>query len=48
MQIGDAVRRLEDREETAAVVVEIDGENVLIDYAEGGRGWWPMTLLEAD
>lgn len=44
--IGDRVRRLEDREEVDATVVEIDGENVLLEYDEGGTGWWPPEAIE--
>jgi hypothetical protein len=48
-QTGDRVRRIEDREITAATVLEIaetDGEAIcLIAYDEGGEGWWPETAL---
>ena len=46
MNVGDKVNRLEDRETTEATVLEIDGENALIEYAEGGLGWWPIETLE--
>ena len=37
--IGDRVVRIEDREVTAATVVTINGEAVLIVYDEGGEGY---------
>lgn len=46
MKIGDKVVRLEDRGTTEATILEIDGENVLIEYVEGGQGWWPIEALK--
>jgi hypothetical protein len=46
MKVGSRVNRLEYREVTGATTLEIDGENALIEYDEGGRGWWPVNCLE--
>ena len=46
--VGDRVKRVEDRETTGATVLETDGENVLIAYDEGGTGWWPLSSIVAD
>ena len=45
MKVGDKVDRIENAEITGATVLETDGENVLIEYDEGGQGWWPETSL---
>ena len=45
MTIGDRVERIEDREVVGATVLEVDGENVLLDYDEGGEGWWPVDCV---
>ena len=47
MQIGDKVNRLENRAVTGATVLAIVGENILIEYDEGGQGWWPIDALVA-
>ena len=46
MEVGTRVNRLEDREVTGATVLQTDGENVLIEYDEGGQGWWPINALQ--
>ena len=46
MKVGTRVNRLEDREVTGATVLETDGENVLIEYDEGGQGWWAINALQ--
>jgi hypothetical protein len=46
--VDDRVNRVEDREATGATVLEVDGENVLIAYDEGGTGWWPASSLVAE
>jgi len=48
MEVGTRVNRLEDREVTGATVLQTDGENVLIEYDEGGEGWWPISSIVAD
>ena len=48
--IGALVRRIEAPTYGLATVVEVDdiGTDVcyLIEYAEGGGGWWPGECLE--
>lgn len=46
MKPGDRVNRIDGREIVGATVIEIDGENALIEYDEGGQGWWPLDALE--
>lgn len=50
-QIGDKVERIEDRDITTAVVVDVDVSSdetmYLIHYDEGGEGWWPESSLTA-
>lgn len=44
---GTRVQRIEDRPQTLATVVEVHESGfVLIDYDEGGQGWWPPETLE--
>jgi hypothetical protein len=45
MLIGDRVNRLEDRETVGATVIEVDADNVLLEYDEGGQGWWPSESV---
>ena len=48
-QVGDRVRRIENREMTEATVITVDtsAECVELEYDEGGSGWWPLTIIEA-
>jgi len=46
--VGDRVNRVEDREVTGGTVLQLDGENVEIEYDEGGTGWWPVSSLVAE
>jgi len=46
MTVNDRVNRKESREVTGATILEIDGDNALISYDEGGQGWWPLACLE--
>ena len=46
MKVGDKVDRIENAEVTGATIMEIDGENLLIEYDEGGQGWWPIDALQ--
>jgi hypothetical protein len=48
MKVNDRVNRKEHAEITGATVLEIDGENALISYDEGGEGWWPLDCLEPE
>ena len=48
MEVGTRVNRLETREVTGATVLQTDGENVLIAYDEGGKGWWPLSSIVAE
>ena len=49
-QIGDHVRRLEDRVTVKAVVIAVNEteEYYEIEYEEGGSGWWPVECLVLD
>jgi len=46
MNVGDIVWRIEARRVTRAIVLAVDGDNVLIAYDEGGEGWWPLACLK--
>jgi hypothetical protein len=51
MQVGDRVNRLEDRDVVGATVKDIvndlnENTILLIEYDEGGEGWWPLNTLE--
>ncbi len=48
MNINDRVNRIEDRATTGAVIIDINHESAcaLIQYDEGGAGWWPLDCLE--
>ena len=48
MNINDRVNRIEDRATTGAIIIDIDHEAAcaLIQYDEGGTGWWPLDCLE--
>jgi hypothetical protein len=44
---GSRVQRIEDRPQVLATVVSIDeGGALLLEYDEGGQGWWPAECLE--
>ena len=47
MNVGDKVNRIENREQVSSTIIEINGDQALISYDEGGSGWWPITSLEA-
>lgn len=43
---GIKVHRLEMREQVLATVIETNESGVvLIEYEEGGQGWWPIECL---
>lgn len=48
--VGDRVDRIEDREETGATIISIQGEGRYIsaelEYDEGGSGWWPLDCIK--
>jgi hypothetical protein len=46
MKPSDRVNRIQEQQPTAATVLEVRWDNVLIEYDEGGQGWWPMGYLE--
>lgn len=48
MEVNDRVNRVEDRGIAGATILEIDGDNALIAYDEGGEGWWPLDCLEPE
>lgn len=46
MLIGTKCRRLEPREDVEATVLgAVENDYVLIEYSEGGQGWWPLDCL---
>ena len=45
MNVGDRVERIEDRDVVGATVLEVDGDVVLLEYDEGGTGWWPVDCV---
>lgn len=45
MKPKDRVNRLQDQQPTAATVLEVRWDTVLIEYDEGGQGWWPINCL---
>jgi hypothetical protein len=46
MKPTDRVNRLQEQQPTAATVLEVRWNRVLIQYDEGGQGWWPIDRLE--
>lgn len=47
MKPNDRVNRIESSANRGATVREVRGDSALIDYDEGGQGWWPLSALEA-
>jgi hypothetical protein len=51
-QVGDTVRRMEDREQTLAVVLGVENlgswQLLHLGYTEGGTGWWPESAVEPE
>jgi hypothetical protein len=45
MKPQDRVNRLQEQQPTAATVLEVRWDTVLIEYEEGGQGWWPIDRL---
>jgi hypothetical protein len=45
MKPQDRVNRLQEQQPTAATVLEVRWDTVLIEYKEGGQGWWPIDCL---
>jgi len=43
--INDDVTRIEDRETLGAKISGVFEDFVLLDYVEGGQGWWPMDSV---
>tara|TARA_R110000851_G_scaffold16046_2_gene52532 strand:+ start:26153 stop:26299 length:147 start_codon:yes stop_codon:yes gene_type:complete len=46
MEIGSRVNRIENSLAVGATVLEITEDSILIEYDEGGQGWWPEESLE--
>lgn len=47
--VGDKVRRIEDRAFTLATIIQVhQGEEISVElqYEEGGTGWWPVSAIE--
>ena len=54
--VGTRVRRIEDRPQVLATVAEVvntadftesdGGAVLLLNYDEGGSGWWPLSAVE--
>lgn len=45
MKPHDRVNRLQAQQPTGATVLEARWDTVLIEYDEGGQGWWPISCL---
>lgn len=45
MKPADRVNRVQEQQPAGATVLEVRWENVLIEYDEGGQGWWPIGSL---
>lgn len=45
MKPSDRVIRSQSQEPAGAKVLLVQGDSVLIEYDEGGQGWWPHGLL---
>ena len=45
MKPTDRVNRIQEQQPTAATVLEVRWDIVLIEYEEGGQGWWPINCL---
>ena len=46
MKPTDRVNRIQDCQPTSATVLEVRWDRVLIEYEEGGQGWWPINCLQ--
>ena len=46
MRPSDRVDRLQGQQPTGATILEIRWDNALIEYDEGGQGWWPLGCLQ--
>ena len=54
-KVGDRVNRIEDRDITAATVIQVlkislpddkDEYSLELAYDEGGSGWWPSSTVK--
>lgn len=45
MKTGDRVDRLQESLPRTAVVIAVQGANLLLQYEEGGQGWWPSDAV---
>lgn len=45
MKPYDRVNRIQQEQPTGATVLEVRWDNVLIEYDEGGEGWWPIGCV---
>lgn len=48
MKPSDRVNRIQNQEPKGATIRLVQGFAALIDYDEGGEGWWPLECLELD
>jgi hypothetical protein len=46
MRPSDRVDRLQSQQPTGATILEVRWDNALIEYDEGGQGWWPLSCLQ--
>jgi len=46
MRPSDRVDRLQSQGPTGATILEVRWDNALIEYDEGGQGWWPLGCLQ--
>ena len=44
--VGQEVNRVQDAEPKLATIAEIQGDQILLSYSEGGEGWWPIGYIE--
>lgn len=46
MKPSDRVNRFQEQQPAGATILEVRWDNALIEYDEGGQGWWPLGCLQ--
>ena len=46
MKPSDRVNRLQSQGPTGATILEVRWDYALLEYDEGGQGWWPLGCLQ--
>jgi len=46
MKPSDRVDRLQSQQPTGATILEVRWDYALLEYDEGGQGWWPLGCLQ--